>query len=96
MKKIFLFALLIPALCQSQSILQKGIWHAGLQLNDSTVLPFRFEVREKAIYILNGDERIAVTEIVSKVDSIFIRMPVFDAELRCKVLGDSLTGHFFN
>src|SRR5438874_9879839 len=36
--------------------LQQGQWRMELKLNDSTQLPFRFEVVDKTIEIINADE----------------------------------------
>nr|MBA3704430.1 TlpA family protein disulfide reductase [Bacteroidota bacterium] len=84
----------------SQSALKTGIWEATLRLNDSTNLPFKFEVKnnhEKLSFeMINAEERIVVDEILLKGDSVFIKMPVFDSEFRCLHVGDSLTGNWIN
>ena len=56
------------------------------------------------ITIYNAEEKIAVNEISflsgadpEKTDSIVIKMPVFDSEFRCKILGDTMmTGYWIN
>jgi thiol-disulfide isomerase/thioredoxin len=77
-----------------------GIWRGALQLNDSTELPFNFEVQyDLAIYtidFLNAKEHIKTNEIIIKGDSVIIHMPVFDSEFRCKNMGDSLKGVWIN
>src|ERR1700741_5258114 len=59
--------------------LNEGTWRGTLQLNDSTELPFNFEVKvDLEIYtitFINGDERIPTNEIALHGDSAFIRMP---------------------
>jgi thiol-disulfide isomerase/thioredoxin len=70
--------------------LQIGIWHARLLLNDSTDLPFIFEVNIKedgvfAVIFHNAKERIETKECLIKKDSIFIKMPVFDSEFKAKL-----------
>jgi thiol-disulfide isomerase/thioredoxin len=84
----------------AQSQLRAGYWKASLQLNDSTQLPFTFEVKHEldlySIDIINGEERITVTEITIKSDSLFFRMPVFDSEFICKIKGDTITGKWIN
>lgn len=84
----------------AQSPLKPGYWNASLQLNDSTQLPFTFEVRHDLdlyfIDIINGTERIVVSEITLKKDSLFFRMPVFDSEFLCKIKDDSISGKWIN
>ena len=91
-RTILLFFL--PFFCSGQ--LKPGMWHGKFQLNDSIVLPFNFEVKEKSIDVINAQERITVSEISYVSDSVFIRMPVFDSEIRCRIEGDSLKGKFLN
>jgi thiol-disulfide isomerase/thioredoxin len=84
----------------AQSNLKTGIWRGVLKLNDTTELPFNFEVKNTSdkttLEIINGDERIKVTEIISSKDSVFIKMPVFDSEFLCVLKDDSLKGIWFN
>jgi len=92
----FVFGICGAALNTNAQNLRQGIWHASLQLNDSISLPFQFEAKEKAIEIINAEERIVINEIEYIGDSVFIQMPVFDSEIRCRIKGDSLTGNFLN
>jgi peroxiredoxin len=62
-------------------------------------LPFNFEtgsssVKQPALYILNAQERFKVTDITTKDDSVFIRMPLFDSEFRLQQKGDALQGDY--
>ena len=89
-------------LFSQEQILKKGVWRGVLQLNDSTFLPFNFNVSaakngvDNIIEITNGEEQIRVTEVIVKTDSVFFKMPVFDSEFRCRNYGDSLTGVWIN
>ena len=86
---------LLPFLSNAQ--LKPGMWHGEFQLNDSVQLPVRFEVKGgNAWDFLNAQERISVNEISYAGDSVFIRLPVFDSEIRCRMKGDSLKGNFLN
>jgi peroxiredoxin len=80
--------------------LTAGYWQGVLLLNDSTDLRFRFEVKyDLGIYsvdFINAEERISTNEIAVRNDSVFIKMPVFDSEFRCKKSGDKLTGVWIN
>lgn len=112
MKKIsIIFFLLLSFLfaCKREvrnSPLKTGGWKGVLTLIDSTglILPFRFQVdfdqdkeKELSITVFNADDKIIVDEIRFEKDSIFIQMPVFDTEFKCKLTGDSLlTGNWYN
>lgn len=76
-----------------------GIWRATLTLPGGE-LPFNFYVSEKnnlyQIEIINGEERIVADEIKFENDSVFIRLPVFDSEIRAKVLNKKLAGNWIN
>jgi len=85
------------------SPLKEGGWKGVLTINDSTglILPFRFDLSFKndsaQIIIHNAEEKITVDEIYFSGDSVFIRMPVFDSEFRCKLSGDTLfAGNWIN
>jgi len=94
MIKKTLLLLLLPFVSNSQ--IPKGLWQGAFKLNDSISLPVNFDVKGSAIEFINAQERIKVTEISYAADSVFIRMPVFDSEIRCKMIGDSLIGNFLN
>ncbi|MBK7181701.1 MAG: hypothetical protein IPH89_01545 [Bacteroidetes bacterium] len=94
---ILIISLLFLQNAFAKNDLKEGTWRAVLKLNDSTDLPFNFEIKGKAMHIINADERIVADEIVYTADSVFIRMPLFDSEFRCKMTGDSLiTGNWIN
>ncbi len=92
-KKIILL-ISLPVISLGQ--INPGYWHGVFQLNDSVNLPFQFESKGNAIEFINAQERISVTEITASGDSVFIRMPVFDSEIRCRISGDTLKGVFLN
>ena len=104
MKKIHLyfsfFLFLLISISALGKDLKSGSWCGVLQLNDSTDLPFNFEVKNHSgkisLDIINAEERIPVDEISFLKDSIFIRMPVYDSEFRCMNFGDSLKGVWIN
>jgi len=108
-KSFFLIILFCGSLflsCSSPpkiSLLRTGIWRGVLTLNDSAglILPFNFDLAfqndSTAITIHNAEEKIQVNEIYFDKDSVFIRMPVFDSEFRCRILGDTLMiGNWIN
>ncbi len=95
-RKHYQILLLVSLPLFSFSQVKHGMWHGEFQLNDSVVLPFQFESRGNSLDFINARERISVSEITASGDSLFIRMPVFDSEIRCKLNGDSMIGQFIN
>ncbi|HQQ95131.1 MAG TPA: TlpA disulfide reductase family protein [Bacteroidia bacterium] len=63
-------------------------------------LPFSFELAYKNkkpfIVIRNAEEKIQVDEIRIRKDSIYIRMPFFNSEFRCKFTENTLEGDWIN
>ena len=80
----------------AQDRLPEGYWHAEFKLNDTTLLPFVFEMFANHLEIINGDERIIVDEIKYQRDSIYIQMPVYETEIRCVLKENNLSGVFIN
>ncbi|MEK6615051.1 MAG: TlpA disulfide reductase family protein, partial [Bacteroidota bacterium] len=85
------------------SPIKEGTWRGILTLNDSTglIVPFNFDLSfqndSTTITIHNAEEKILVNDISFKGDSVFMQMPVFDSEFRCKLTGDSLmNGNWIN
>jgi thiol-disulfide isomerase/thioredoxin len=94
MFKKALLLILLPVFTYSQ--IPKGLWQGEFKLNDSISLPVNFDVKGSSIEFVNAQERIKVNEISYAEDSVFIKMPLFDSELRCKIKSDTLTGNFLN
>ncbi len=85
----------------AQTFLNAGTWIGTLKLNDSTELPFDFEVqnmKEKlSLTILNAQEQIKVEDVTVTGDSVFIKMPVFDSEFRCqRIAAGKMKGVWIN
>ncbi len=98
-----LFYILTSCFCYLLSAQLKPGEYRGILLLDSInniELPFTFEVPAKSkkpeLIIKNADEKIIVTEITFKGDSVLFKMPVFDTEFRAKKNGDDLTGVWIN
>jgi thiol-disulfide isomerase/thioredoxin len=90
------FLLLFINVSSAQSKLKAGIWRGALKTSSGNELPFNFEVKETAgkqqLFIMNGSERIKVTDLKQKNDSVFIHMPLFNSEFKLKVSGIGLKG----
>lgn len=97
LKLILCFALVpLSAFSKTNAKLKPGNWHGSLQLNDTVQLPVIFKIDAGKIIVINGEEKIIVDEITFEKDSIFIRMPIFDSEFRCRFSEKSMNGFFYN
>ena len=93
---ITLFFSVTSFIINAQTQPKKGIWRGVLLLNPekNRELPFNFEIKKvgdkSQLIIHNALERITVTEVISKKDSFNFKMPVFDSEFLCQLIGDTL------
>ena len=66
--------------------LRNGQWRAQLHRKDGNSIVFNFEVKDSAgkkiLYIRNAGERLLVDEIRVVGDSVLIRLPFFESQLR--------------
>src|ERR1700744_6231798 len=80
----------------AQSKLQTGTWRGKLQTASGEKLPFNFVVSDTAgrqqIAIINGAERLKVTDVKTVGDSVFIHMPLFDSEFKLVLDNTGLHG----
>lgn len=88
-------ATIFSAVAQGNA-LKPGSWRAVLTTASGAELPFIFELsgRPPRMTIRNGEERFVVDDIRLSGDSVFIRMPLFDTDIRAAVRGDRLTGNW--
>jgi peroxiredoxin len=100
-KKILLSVVFATALTQittAQTKLKTGIWRGALTTKSANQIPFNFEVTntggKQQLAIINSTEHFKVTDVTGKGDSVFIKMPLFDAEFRLKQTGNNLQGLF--
>jgi thiol-disulfide isomerase/thioredoxin len=100
MKALFLLILLSPSLFAGS--VKEGTYRGVLTLDaeNNIELPFNFDIKLKgkkiSMIIKNGEERITADEIKIKGDSVFIQMPVFDTEFRCKLTEKGFEGFWYN
>jgi thiol-disulfide isomerase/thioredoxin len=82
----------------AQPKLQTGIWRGVLKTSSGNELPFNFDVTAQGsrqlLTVINGAERLKVTDIKTKGDSVFIRMPLFNSEFKLKIAGKKLQGRW--
>lgn len=100
MKNLALFIVVIMMIACKNDADQKnfptpGLYRASLLLDHSKEIPFLVEWTDKNnMTILNADEKISVTEITYRGDSIFIQMPVYEGVLKGIFAKDSIYGEF--
>ncbi len=88
MKKLLLLLILplFSITTFAQSKLQTGTWRGKLKTSSGNILPFNFVVSDTAgkqqIAVINGAERLKVTDVKTAGDSVFIHMPLFDSEFK--------------
>lgn len=97
---IIVFAFLCIGLHSAAQKLSPGVYRGVLVLNETTELPFIFNVKYEGkkplILIHNADETIVVDEVVLKDDSVNFKMPVFDTEFRTRLVNGNLEGVWIN
>jgi thiol-disulfide isomerase/thioredoxin len=76
--------------------LKPGIWRAALITESGAEIPFNFQLTDSAskfhIEIINGDNRLRVDEVEQRGDSVFIKLPFFDSELKGVLSDDKIEG----
>ncbi len=90
--------MLFWACSTKQAELKNGTWRATLKTQSGAEIPFNFVVYgtkdKKQLNIINGDEKFKVDEINLSGDSVFIKMPLFDSEIRVIFNGKTLQGNW--
>lgn len=84
---------------QEPKELSNGVWR-GVLLTDSAVeIPFNFEVYDslgsKQVAFINGGERLNINEVTVQDDSVFIKTPLFESEIRALLSSEGLSGHWY-
>jgi peroxiredoxin len=101
-KKTLLGFLLLSALisCHKKprvNQLKEGFWRAEIYMQNDT-LPFVLKIfKDKERFkanLINAKEIIPLNEIQIDGDSVFIKLHIFDIDLRAKILNDSLSGFY--
>jgi thiol-disulfide isomerase/thioredoxin len=95
-----LSGILFLAACQQplKNDLKTGIWRGVIELQGQE-LPFTFDILKDSAggydaVIKNANEKLLLEEILLFDDSVSLVMHIFDAQLRARIRGDSLTGFF--
>ncbi|MGV3707055.1 MAG: TlpA disulfide reductase family protein [Arcticibacter sp.] len=76
--------------------LSTGTWRATIKNESGTEVPFNFEVTDSAgvrrLYILNASDRLLVDDIAVNRDSVTIKLPLFDSEIKAGFTADGFSG----
>ena len=71
---------------------RNGLWRGLLERKDGHDIAFNFEVRDsggrQVLYMRNAGERILVDDVRREGDSVLIRMPFYESQLRARVTAD--------
>lgn len=88
--------MLITACQQKTSSFTNGVWRGVLQTDSTIDIPFNFEVYDSAgtkqVAFINGEERLNINEVSIIGDSIIIKTPLYDTEIRAKFNEKKLSG----
>jgi len=86
---LFLLINASTVLFASAPTFRTGQWRAFLERKDGQQIVFNFEVSQKdgkqVIYVRNAGERLLVDDITKQGDSIFIKMPFYESQLRARI-----------
>ncbi|MGI4804552.1 MAG: peroxiredoxin family protein [Janthinobacterium lividum] len=104
MKKRIIYLFTIGVLCfglnsfKPISAFKSGIWLAKLKTTSGAEIPFNFELKDssgqKLLTIINGKEKFKVNDVKVLGDSVLIKMPLFDSEIRAALKGNTLEGNW--
>jgi len=81
-------------------MLTTGLWRAAL-LTPGGELPFQLKItavnNTYSLTVINGEEQMLLDEVTIKGDSLIVRFPVYESELRLKIINnDKMEGDFIN
>lgn len=86
----------ITACQQETSSLTNGVWRGVLKTDSTVDIPFNFEVYDSAgtkqVAFINGEERLNINEVSVIGDSVIIKTPLYDTEIRAELKEKTLSG----
>jgi hypothetical protein len=78
--------------CTERREFKDGQWRAELERKDRNNVVFNFDVKDsagrKVLYMRNAAERVEVDSVTVDGDSVFIRFPFFESQLRGALTAD--------
>jgi len=99
MKK-FLYSIMILSYvvgCYPAKVeLENGVWRGVFRTDSAIEIPFNFEVYDSAgtkqIAFLNAKERLNINEVSLIGDSVIIKTPLYETEIRAQLSANGMTG----
>lgn len=96
---ILTFFILFTVACQTtNNTLNSGIWRGALIHETGAEVPFNFELKDSLgkwqMLINNGEEQFKVDDISRENDSIFIKMPLYDSEIKGIIADNKIEGYW--
>ncbi len=95
---VLIIGLLLTVACnkkEKQIELQTGVWRGVIEMQQEQ-LPFNFEIQKQGTnytaLLRNAEETFTLDEVQLEGDSLFMKLHIFDIDLRARILGDSLRG----
>ena len=93
---ILLFLWLLSACSEPAYRLTDGQWRCVFHTQD-TEIPFLFDVKSAntenpVVTLINGEERVVLTDVTYRNDTVIIPIKIYDAVMEAKVNGMSMTG----
>lgn len=104
--KSYYFIFAISLICSILTIgcnnhtdgIRPGVWRATLKTDSGVEIPFNFSVADsdglRRLYVLNAGEKLEVDSIRLQGDSVIIKMPLFDSEIRAELGAKTLKGYW--
>ena len=94
---IGLMGLLFLSACQTAvTEIQTGIWRGVFETDSAIEIPFNFEIYDSAgtkqVAFINGKERLNINTVELKDDSVIIRTPMSETEIRAQLNSTGLSG----
>jgi len=94
---VYILALIYLAGCKpSKTELENGIWRGVFRTDSAVEIPFNFEIYDSAgtkqIAFINAKERLNINKIEVVGDSVFIKTPMYETEIRAQVTSEGMTG----
>ena len=91
-----LFLGLLSACSSPTDRLTDGMWRGVFQTQDAEI-PFLFEIKaadteNPVVTLINGEERVDLTDVTYRNDSVMIPIKTYDAVLEAKVDGERMSG----
>ena len=97
---IFLILFHFISFSQKSVKLREGSWTAHLQLNEKETLPFQLIIKKEQkkyeFIVVNGDEKIKLTDVQQKNDSLIVSFSEYNSQLIFKPSKLSLNGYWIN